>query len=199
MLPLENINLTGQFLIAMPSMTDPYFSKTLTYICTHNQDGAMGVVINRPIDLNIASLFKQMKLEIQAPSCTVSPLLEKPLYFGGPVQQERGFILHNPKEEYNSTIVVNNQIALTTSRDILEATANNRGPEKMLIALGYAGWTAGQLEDEMGRNAWLNLNATETQDLQSLIFDVPNQEKFDLAMRMMGLNLANLSDMAGHA
>jgi putative transcriptional regulator len=148
---LENINLTGQFLIAMPSMNDPYFSKTLTYICTHNQDGAMGVVINRPIDLNIASLFKQMKLEIQAPTNIASPLLENPLYFGGPVQQERGFILHNPIEEYNSTVVINNQIALTTSRDILEATANNSGPEKMLIALGYAGWTAGQLEDEMGR------------------------------------------------
>jgi len=191
---LENINLTGQFLIAMPSMTDPYFSKTLTFICTHNQDGAMGVVINRPIDLNVANLFKQMKLEIE-----FSPLLDKPLHFGGPVQQERGFILHNPKEEYNSTIVINNQIALTTSRDILEATANNCGPEKMLIALGYAGWTAGQLEDEMGRNAWLNLEATHTKDLQALIFDTPNQEKFDLAMRMMGLNLANLSDMAGHA
>jgi putative transcriptional regulator len=196
---LENINLTGQFLIAMPSMTDPYFSKTLTFICTHNQDGAMGVVVNRPIDLNVETLFKQMKLEIEFSPTHEPSFLEKPLYFGGPVQQERGFILHNPQEEYNSTIVVNNQVALTTSRDILEAAANNRGPEKMLIALGYAGWTAGQLEDEMRRNAWLSLDATNTQDLQSLIFDIPNQEKFESAMRMMGLNLANLSEVAGHA
>ena len=154
----------------------------------------MGVVINRPIELNVASLFKQLRLEIE-----FSPLLGNPLYFGGPVQQERGFILHNPCDEFNSTIVVNHNIALTTSKDILEATANNRGPEKMLIALGYAGWTAGQLEDEMGRNAWLNLETSQTEDLHALIFDAPNQDKFDLAMRMMGLNLANLSDVAGHA
>lgn len=191
---LENINLTGQFLIAMPSMTDPYFSKTLTFICTHNQDGAMGVVINRPIELNVANLFKQLKLEIK-----FSPLLENPLYFGGPVQQERGFILHLPHQEYNSTIVVNDAIALTTSKDILEATANNHGPEKMLIALGYAGWTAGQLENEMGRNTWLNLETPQTKDLHALIFDAPNQDRFNLAMNMMGLNLANLSDVAGHA
>ncbi|MGQ0442263.1 MAG: YqgE/AlgH family protein [Methylophilaceae bacterium] len=191
---MENINLTGQFLIAMPSMTDPYFSKTITFICTHNQDGAMGLVINRPIELNVGSLFKQMNLEIE-----VSPLLTQPLHFGGPVQQERGFILHLPQEEYNSTIVVNNTVALTTSKDILEATANHRGPDKMLIALGYAGWTTGQLEDEMARNAWLSLETAQTKDLYALIFDTPSPAKFDLAMGMMGLNLANLSDVAGHA
>jgi putative transcriptional regulator len=191
---LENINLTGQFLIAMPSMTDPYFSKTITFICTHNQDGAMGVVINRPIELNVASLFKQMKLEIE-----FSPFLENPLYFGGPVQQERGFILHTPHVEYNSTLIINNSIALTTSKDILEAAAQQDAPEKMLIALGYAGWTAGQLEEEIGRNAWLNLETQQVNVLHALIFDTPNDNKFDLAMRIMGLNLANLSDIAGHA
>ena len=193
---LENINLTGQFLIAMPSMTDPYFSKTLTFICTHNQDGAMGVVINRPIELNVASLFKQMQLEIQAP---ITALLQAPLYFGGPVQQERGFILHTPHQEYNSTLIVNNSIALTTSKDILEAAAKQDAPEKMLIALGYAGWTAGQLEDEMGKNAWLNFETQQLNELHALIFDAQNQDKFDLAMNMMGLNFANLSDVAGHA
>ena len=191
---MENVNLTGQFLIAMPSMTDPYFSKTLTYICTHNSDGAMGVVINRPIELNVASLFKQMKLEIE-----FSTFLEKPLHFGGPVQQERGFILHTPHAEYNSTLLVNNSIALTTSKDILEAAANHDAPEKMLIALGYAGWTAGQLEDEISKNAWLNMETQQLNELHALIFDAPNDDKFDLAMRMMGLNLANLSDIAGHA
>lgn len=196
---LENINLTGQFLIAMPSMTDPYFSKTLTFICTHNQDGAMGVVINRPIELSVASLFKQMKLEIQAPPNIASPFLDNPLHFGGPVQQERGFILHTPHLEYNSTLLVNNSIALTTSKDILEAVSNHDAPEKMLIALGYAGWTAGQLEDEMGQNAWLSLETQQINELHTLIFDAPNNDKFDLAMNMMGLNLANLSDVAGHA
>lgn len=199
MRPLENINLTGQFLIAMPSMTDPYFSKTLTYICTHNSDGAMGVVVNRPIELNIASLFKQMKLEIQAPPNTDLPLLEKPLHYGGPVQQERGFILHTPHVEYNSTLLVNNSIALTTSKDILEATAQYNAPEKMLIALGYAGWSAGQLEEEMSHNAWLSLETQQINELHALIFDTPDQAKFGLAMGMLGLNLANLSDIAGHA
>jgi putative transcriptional regulator len=194
MTTLENVNLTGQFLIAMPSMTDPYFSKTVTFICTHNQDGAMGVVINRPIDLNIGSLFEQLKLEI-----AVSPWLEKPLFFGGPVQPDRGFILHNPHEEYNSTIAINPQISLTTSRDILEATANNQGPERMLIALGYAGWSAGQLETEMAHNAWLNLEISQANALQQLIFDIPYGAKFAHAMGLMGLNLANLSEMAGHA
>ena len=154
----------------------------------------MGVVINRPIELNVASLFKQMQLEIE-----FSPLLEKPLHFGGPVQQERGFILHTPHAEYNSTLLVNNSIALTTSKDILEAAAHHDAPEKMLIALGYAGWTTGQLEDEMKRNAWLNLETQLVSDLHALIFDAPNQDKFNLAMNMMGLNLANLSDVAGHA
>lgn len=195
---MENINLTGQFLIAMPSMTDPYFSKTITFICSHTQDGAMGVVVNRPIELNIANLLKQMQLEIYSPTLPTS-LLNQSLYFGGPVQQERGFILHLPQAEYNSTVLIEETIALTTSKDILEATANNNDPEKMLVALGYAGWTAGQLENEMGRNTWLSFKTQNTVDLYKLIFDSPNEDKFDLAMSMMGLNLANLSEEAGHA
>lgn len=198
MIALENINLTGQFLIAMPSMTDLYFAKTITYICTHNQDGAMGIVINRPIELNIAQLFKQMQLEAQlSPN---SPLrLNDPLYYGGPVQQERGFILHEPHHEYNATVMINDHIALTTSKDILEAAANDQGPKKMLIALGYAGWTSGQIEQEIARNAWLNLETADINQLNTLIFDTPDQEKFNLAIALMGLNLSNLSDIAGHA
>jgi putative transcriptional regulator len=191
---LENINLTGHILIAMPSMTDPHFSKTITLICTHNQDGAMGVVINRPIELDIANLFKQMDLE-----ASNSSLLDRTLYFGGPVQQDRGFILHVPQQEYNATILVNDNIALTTSKDILEATAQNEGPEKILIALGYAGWTPGQLEDEMANNAWLNVNLSKKHDLHQLVFETPNANKFNLAMHTMGLTLSNLSDVAGHA
>ncbi len=192
------MNLTGQFLIAMPAMTDPFFSKTVTYICTHNQDGAMGVIINRSADITVANLFQQIQLEAES-----TALLKKTVHFGGPVQTERGFILHDilpaTHDEFNSTIVINNIVALTTSKDILEATAQNKGPSKMLIALGYAGWAAGQLENELAQNAWLSLESDNLDDIHALIFDKADHEKFDYAMRMMGLNLANLSDVAGHA
>jgi putative transcriptional regulator len=191
---LKNVNLTGQFLIAMPAMTDPFFAKTVTYICTHNQDGAMGIIVNRPTDVTIANLFEQIKIESD-----LLGLINTNVYFGGPVQQDRGFILHTPHEDYNSTVLVNNSIALTTSKDILEAVANSKGPQKMLIALGYAGWTPGQLEDELAQNAWLSLETSLIEETHALIFDAPNRDKFELAMGMMGLNLANLSHSAGHA
>jgi putative transcriptional regulator len=191
---LENLNLTGQFLIAMPSMTDPRFSQTITYICTHNEDGAMGIVLNRPSVHNIADLLMQIKLDPQPMA-----LLNDHIYEGGPVQQERGFVLHVPNQEYDATIIINDAIALTTSKDILEATANNQAPEKMLVALGYAGWSSGQLEEEMGLNAWLNLETTQVEALHQIIFDEPPHNRFNLAMRMMGLSLTNLSDVAGHA
>ena len=192
------MNLTGQFLIAMPAMTDPYFSKTVTYICTHNADGAMGITLNRTADISIADLLKQVKLETAS-----APLLNKSVHYGGPVQMERGFILHepqhNPKVEYDSMILVNNTIALTTSKDILAASAEDKGPQKMFIALGYAGWTAGQLEQEVLQNAWLSLETDNTQHIHQLIFDSDNFSKFDYAMGLMGLNFANLSHSAGHA
>ena len=192
------MNLTGQFLVAMPAMRDPYFSKTVTYICTHNQDGAMGVILNRCADITVANLFQQIQLETESAS-----LLKTPVHFGGPVQTDRGFVLHDimpaTSEEFNSTILINNIVALTTSKDILEATAQNKGPSKLLIALGYAGWTQGQLEAELAQNAWLSIETTNLKDIHTLIFDAPNHEKFDYAMNMMGLNLANLSDVAGHA
>ncbi len=192
---LENLNLTGQFLIAMPSMTDPRFSETITFICSHNEDGAMGIVVNKPSEHQVASLFEQFKVTPKP-----SALLKEDLYVGGPVQQDRGFILHNPTNtEYDATIVVNNAIALTTSKDILDAAANNIAPEKMLVALGYAGWSAGQLEEEMGLNAWLNLETDQTEALHKIIFDSLPENRFKLAMSMMGLNLSNLSDEAGHA
>tara|TARA_B110000208_G_scaffold25048_1_gene32226 strand:+ start:7908 stop:8483 length:576 start_codon:yes stop_codon:yes gene_type:complete len=191
---LENLNLTGQFLIAMPSMTDPRFSQTISFICTHNEDGAMGIVLNRPSKYNIEDLLNQIELKI-----TPSSLLEDVIYEGGPMQTDRGFVLHMPQQEYNSTIQINDNIALTTSKDILEAAADNQAPKKMIIALGYAGWSAGQLEEEMGQNAWLNLEATEQQALQKIIFDTPANNRFKLGMDMMGLNSSNLLDVAGHA
>ena len=178
------MNLTGQFLVAMPAMSDPFFSKTVTYICTHNQDGAMGVILNRSADISLANLFQQIQLETESLA-----LLSKTVHFGGPVQTERGFILHDimpaPHDEFNSTIMINNTVALTTSKDILEAVARNNGsqknvPKKMLIALGYAGWTPGQLEAEMAQNAWLCLQTSLIEETHALIFDTPIQHKFDL-------------------
>ena len=187
----------------MPAMTDPYFSKTVTYICTHNQDGAMGVIINRHSDITVARLFAQIKLETESLS-----LLAKAVHYGGPVQSERGFILHTilpeAHDEFNATVIINNAVALTTSKDILEAAAENNAnknnvPSKMLIALGYAGWTAGQLEDEMAQNAWLSLKTSLVEETHALIFDAPNGDKFGLAMGMMGLSIGNLSQQVGHA
>ena len=188
------MNLTGQFLIAMPAMSDPRFSKTVTYICTHNADGAMGITINRSADIGIRDVLKQMKLETSS-----APLLKKSVHFGGPVQIDRGFILHEPYAEYDSTVLVNDTIAMTTSKDILAASAEEKGPQNLLIALGYAGWTAGQLENEVLQNAWLSLETSDTQQIHKLIFDMANADKFDYAMSLMGLNLANLSTSAGHA
>ena len=188
------MNLTGQFLIAMPAMTDPYFSKTVTYICTHNQDGAMGITINRTADISMQDLLKQIKIDT-APAI----LLNKNVHYGGPVQIDRGFILHEPHIEYDSTIIVNKHIALTTSRDILAASANNEGPQKMFIALGYAGWTAGQLENEVSQNAWLSFETADNLHIDTLIFDANNHYKFEYAMGLMGLNAANLLHSAGHA
>ena len=191
---MENINFTGHFLIAMPAMTDPGFAKTVTFICTHNQDGAMGIVVNRLTDITLANLFEQIKLDAVLPK-----LLEKTVHYGGPVQVERGFILHTPLKEYNSTIIVNNHVSLTTSKDILEEVANDNGPQKLLIALGYVGWSAGQLEQEMARNAWLSVEVTDSKSVNTLIFDAPNTEKYEFALQLLGLNLANLSHNAGHA
>lgn len=193
------MNLTGQFLIAMPAMTDPCFSKTVTYICTHNADGAMGITINRTADITMQDLLKQIKIDTAPEVLINKSLLNKNVHYGGPVQIDRGFILHQPHIEYDSTIVVNEHIALTTSKDILAASANNQGPQKIFIALGYAGWVAGQLENEVLQNAWLSLETADSQHIDALIFDKNNHSKFDYAMSLMGLNLANLSHTAGHA
>jgi putative transcriptional regulator len=186
---VENVNLTGHFLIAMPAMTDPYFAKSLTFICEHNKDGAMGVVINRPIDMTLDTLFEQIDLDLNN-----SPIATEAVHFGGPVQIDRGFVLHNPAGKWQSTIAINGDIALTTSKDILEAVAHGTGPEKILVTLGYAGWSAGQLEQEMAHNAWLSVKAAD-----SVIFDMPNADKLDAAMSLLGVDFSQLSEVAGHA
>lgn len=186
---MENINLTGHFLIAMPAMQDPYFSKSLTYICEHNEDGAMGVVINRPTDMSLDKLFAQIKLDLQD-----ARIAQNPVHFGGPVQLDRGFVLHQPAGQWQSTIAVSGNTALTSSKDILEAVAKGEGPEKMIVTLGYAGWTAGQLEEEMRLNAWLSVKADE-----HVIFDTPSEYKLNAAMHLLGIDISQLSEIAGHA
>ena len=186
---MENINLTGHFLIAMPAMQDPYYSKSLTYICEHNQDGAMGVVINRPTDMPLEKLFEQIKVDLSNVR-----IAKKPVHFGGPVQLDRGFVLHQPAGSWQSTIAVHGDTALTASKDILEAVAKGEGPEKIIVTLGYAGWSAGQLEEEMAHNAWLSVQAND-----HVIFDTPTEYKLNAAMHLLGIDLSQLSDEAGHA
>jgi putative transcriptional regulator len=186
---VENVNLTGHFLIAMPAMADPYFAKSVTLVCEHNDQGALGIVINRPIEMNLGDLFQQIDLDMQN-----EQLGRASVYFGGPVHIDRGFVLHQPIGHWNSSLVINGDTALTTSKDILEASAQGQGPDKMLVTLGYAGWSAGQLEEELAQNAWLTVPAEN-----SVIFDLPSEQKLNAAMNLLGLDFARLSDDAGHA
>ena len=183
------VNLTDHFLIAMPHMADPYFSRTLTYICEHNDQGALGVVINRPIDMTLGALFDRLSLTLSSES-----LGKAPVFFGGPVQTDRGFVLHQPVGEWHSTLRVRDSLGLTTSKDILEAVGKGSGPAKMLVTLGYSGWAAGQLEHELGQNAWLTVEAGE-----QIIFDLPAEEKLPAAMELLGVDFARLSEDTGHA
>lgn len=181
--------LTNHFLIAMPAMQDPNFHQTVTYICQHNEEGALGIVINRTIDLTVGDVFTQMKITgIETENSSL------PVHYGGPVQMERGFILHEDIGDWDSTLEVDDLTGLTTSRDILEAMANNSGPSRALLALGYAGWGAGQLEREISENAWLNGPADN-----ELIFSTPVEERWSSAAGLLGIDLSLLSTDAGHA
>lgn len=195
---LENVNLTGHFLIAMPNLTDPYFAKSVTFICTHNQDGAMGIVINRPTDMTYAVLFEKIKLQLENHAIANNPVL-----YGGPVQSERGFVLHPATdashEEWDSSITICDKTALTTSKDILEAVAHGAGPTRMLLTLGYAGWTQGQLEEEIAKNAWLSVQTKDTETLNKILFETPHEEQLNATMALLGFDPLMLSDVAGHA
>lgn len=191
---LENVNLTGHLLIAMPGMTDPFFSKSVTFICTHNQDGAMGVMINRPTDLSYETLFEKIKVDLAQ-----SELAENTVLYGGPVQPERGFVLHEHSGEWDSTLSIADNTALTTSKDILESVAIGTGPKKMLLALGYAGWTAGQLEQEIAANSWLSVQAKDGETLHKILFECKAEDKLNASLALLGVNPAMLSDVAGHA
>jgi putative transcriptional regulator len=187
------INLTNQFLIAMPGMADDMFAGSVVYLCEHTERGALGLVINKPIDIKLKNLFERVDLALDRPE-----LAEEPVYFGGPVQTERGFVLHDHRASdappYNSTLSVPGGLDMTTSRDVLEALSDGTGPRRVLITLGYAGWGAGQLEDELSRNGWLNVPADP-----GIIFDTPVELRYNRALSLIGIDPMMLSQEAGHA
>jgi putative transcriptional regulator len=186
---MDNVNLTDNFLIAMPAMTDPYFAGSLVYVCEHGPNGAMGVIVNRPIDMTLSVLFEKVELSLEIPE-----LADKPVYFGGPVQLDRGFVLHRPVGEWQSTLsVTSSGIGLTSSRDVLTAVGASGQPQDILVTLGYAGWSAGQLEEEMGQNAWLSVPASA-----GILFDLPPEERLPAAMQNLGISFSQLSEVAGH-
>ena len=186
---MQSVDLTGHFLIAMPAMADPHFSKTLTFVCEHNEQGALGVVVNRPIDMTLHALLKQIDIAKPAEACKAVPV-----HYGGPVQIDRGFVLHAPAGAWKSTLVVDEDIGLTTSKDILEAAARGEGPQQMLVTLGYAGWAPGQLEHELAANAWLTVKADSR-----ILFETPVPRRYDASLKLLGIDRAMLSDDAGHA
>ena len=186
---MQSVNLTQHFLIAMPAMVDPNFSKTLTYICEHNEKGALGLVVNRPLDMMLSKLLDQISIPVASEQCASIPI-----HFGGPVQTDRGFVLHEPVGQWQSTLAVSSEIGLTTSKDILQAVARGEGPHQMLITLGYAGWAPGQLEHELAQNAWLTVAARP-----DVIFQLPPEQRLAAAMELLGVDYASLSENAGHA
>jgi len=189
-----SINLTNQFLIAMPGMSDGTFSGAVVYLCEHTDKGALGLVINKPIDISLRSLFEKVDLTLER-----DDLADTPVYYGGPVQTERGFVLHERLSDegghYSSSLsIAGGDLEMTTSKDVLEALSNGAGPKKILVTLGYSGWGAGQLEDEISRNGWLTVDASP-----EIIFDTPVEARRDRALGLLGIDPRMLSQEAGHA
>jgi len=183
------MNLTDNFLIAMPSLADPNFHGTVTYVCAHNEDGAMGIVINRSLEIELGEVLAHLGIEVQNGDMRRAPVLQ-----GGPVQTERGFVIHEPCGTWDSVLQISDAIAIATSHDILHSMAAGKGPNRAVVALGYAGWGAGQLEREVLDNAWLT-----TQADSSIIFDVALDERWEQAARMLGVDPSRLMGEAGHS
>ncbi len=186
---MSDISLANHFLIAMPSLADPNFHHSVTYICEHNPSGAMGIVINRELELKFGEVLEQMAIEVSDPK-----VRDKEVYLGGPVHTDRGFVIHRPIGKWDSTLKITKSIGLTTSRDIVAAVAAGKGPKSCLIALGYAGWGAGQLEKEMAENAWLSAPADAR-----IIFDTPVETRWEVAAKSLGVDIARISNDVGHA
>ncbi|MDJ0919336.1 MAG: YqgE/AlgH family protein [Woeseiaceae bacterium] len=185
----DSTSLVNQLLIAMPGMQDPNFSSTVTLICEHNEDGALGIILNRPLSLNMGGLFRQLGIE------TDNPIIAKdPVLMGGPVGPERGFVLHDGGDDFESTLKVSDDIQLTLSRDVIDALAEGTGPERSVVALGYAGWQAGQLEEEIMENSWLNVPAS-----LEIIFETPFAQRWTAAAESLGIDISRIAPDAGRA
>lgn len=185
---MDSQNFTHHFLIAMPHLVDPNFAGSVTYVCEHNEHGAIGLIINRPTSTTVSRLMSDIEIPLHDLKRGEQVVLE-----GGPVQRNRGFVLHAPKGAWMSTLEVADDIAMTTSRDILEAMGRGDGPDHMLITMGYAGWGPGQLEQEIAQNAWLTVPARA-----EVIFDTPSEKRFEAALALLGIKPHQLSLMAGH-
>ncbi|MFZ4873548.1 YqgE/AlgH family protein [Janthinobacterium sp. Mn2066] len=188
----STLNLANHFLIAMPAMQDPIFGGTVVYVCEHNENGVLGVVINKPTDMTMEVLFDRIDLKLAGGS--EAPIINEPIMFGGPVQDDRGFVLHTPGARYSSSLTVTEDVAFTTSIDVLEAVAKGDGPERMLVSIGYSGWSPGQLEDEIGRNGWLTVGASA-----DILFDFPIEDRYVAAIKLLGIDPLMLASEAGHA
>ena len=180
--------LVNHFLVAMPSLHDPNFQQSVVYVCEHNPGNALGIVINRPSNVVLGDIFKQLSITVDDPA-----LAQRPVFQGGPVQTDRGFVIHEPAGKWDSTLNLGG-LGVTTSRDVLAAVAHGTGPGKTFVALGYAGWGAGQLETELAANSWLSTHAD-----QRIIFETPVSERWQAAARLIGVDIALLSGDAGHA
>jgi putative transcriptional regulator len=191
-LPVSGMNLANHFLIAMPAMSDPIFGGTVVYVCEHNDKGVLGVVINKPTDMTMDVLFDRIDLKLS--DSIQSTVSSAPIMFGGPVQDDRGFVLHSPGGRYSSSLAVTEEVAFTTSIDVLEAVANGDGPQRMLVSIGYAGWSPGQLEDEIASNGWLTVGADAR-----VLFDLPIEERYTAAIKLLGIDPLMLATEAGHA
>ncbi|NNG23065.1 YqgE/AlgH family protein [Massilia sp. ML15P13] len=188
----SGLNLANHFLIAMPSIQDPIFGGTVVYVCEHNEKGVLGVVINKPTDMTMEVLFDRVDLKLG--EGLRSPVVDEPIMFGGPVQDDRGFVLHTPSGRYSSSLTVTDEVAFTTSIDVLEAVASGTGPARMLVSIGYAGWSPGQLEEELSRNGWLTVAADAR-----VLFDLPIEERYTAAIKLLGIDPLMLATEAGHA
>jgi putative transcriptional regulator len=194
------INLTHHFLIAMPGLMDESFSRSVVYMCEHSERGALGLIINKPSTMNMQSLFEKVELQLGR-----ADLIELPVFQGGPVHTERGFVLHDPMSHissnagqsepaYASTLAIPGGLEMTTSRDVLEAIASGAGPRKVMVTLGYSAWGEGQLETEIKENSWLTVDAKN-----SIIFDTPVAQRYDQALALLGLQAWMISPHAGSA
>jgi putative transcriptional regulator len=185
----ESGYLTNQLLIAMPAMSDPNFAQSVALVCDHGPRGALALIVNKPLPMRLGEVFEQLEIEIPN-----GPVTERPVLRGGPMQTDRGFVVHTAEGQWDSTLRVSEQLHVTTSRDVLAAIARGDGPGDAIVALGYAGWDGGQLEDEIRSNAWLNAPVD-----RGILFDLPYEDRWEAAARLLGVDLARISPLSGNA